>query len=122
MLWGVLIFLGRFIPYVGSLVALTIPILLAFLDLQPAWKPCVVTLLLDPDRHGNGLRRRADPDAGKAVDLSPLAALLCVAFWSLCWGLTGMLLAVPLTAMLKIVCENMASTRPLAVLMAEGDG
>jgi hypothetical protein len=33
-----------------------------------------------------------------------------------------MLLAVPLTAMLKIVCENMAYTRPFAALMAEGDG
>ena len=59
---------------------------------------------------------------GKAVDLSPLATLLCLAFWGLCWGLTGMLLAVPLTAMLKIICENMPYTRPLAALMAEGDG
>ena len=48
--------------------------------------------------------------------------LLCLAFWSLCWGLTGMLLAVPLTAMLKIIWENMDYTRPLAALMAEGDG
>jgi AI-2 transport protein TqsA len=121
VLWGALIFLGRFIPYVGSLVALTIPILLAFLDLQPAWKPCVVALLLILIDTVTGYV--VEPIlAGKAVDLSPLAALVCVAFWSLCWGLTGMLLAVPLTAMLKIVCENMASTRPLAVLMAEGDG
>ena len=59
---------------------------------------------------------------GKAVDLSPLVTLVSLAFWGLCWGLTGMLLAVPLTAMLKIVWENMAYTRPLAALMAEGDG
>ena len=58
---------------------------------------------------------------GKAVDLSPLVTLVSLAFWGLCWGVTGMLLAVPLTAMLKIVWENMAFTRPLAILMAEGD-
>ena len=40
VMWGVLIFLGNFIPYVGSLVALAFPLLLAFLDLQPAWCPC----------------------------------------------------------------------------------
>ena len=56
----------------------------------------------------------------KAVDLSPIVTLVSVAFWGLCWGVTGMLLAVPLTAMLKIVFEHMAFTRPLAVLMAEG--
>ena len=59
--------------------------------------------------------------AGKAVDLSPLVTMVCLAFWGLCWGLTGMLIAVPLTAMLKIIWENMAYTRPLAVLMASGD-
>ncbi len=59
---------------------------------------------------------------GKAVDLSPLVTLLCLGFWSLCWGLTGMLLAVPLTAMLKIIGENLPYTRPLAALMSEGDG
>jgi AI-2 transport protein TqsA len=47
--------------------------------------------------------------------------LVSLAFWGLCWGVTGMLLAVPLTATLKIVWENMAFTRPLAILMAEGE-
>jgi predicted PurR-regulated permease PerM len=53
------------------------------------------------------------------VDLSPLVVLVALAFWTLCWGLVGMVLAVPLTVMLKIVCENIALTRPLARLMAQ---
>ena len=121
VMWGVLVFFGRFIPYVGSLVALAFPILLAFLDLQPAWKPCVLAVLLILIDTATGYV--VEPIlAGKAVDLSPLVTLVCLAFWSLCWGLTGMLLAVPLTAMLKIIGENLAYTRPLAALMAEGDG
>jgi AI-2 transport protein TqsA len=47
---------------------------------------------------------------------------MSLAFWGLCWGLTGMLLAVPLTTMLKIIWENTAYKRPLVILMAEGDG
>jgi AI-2 transport protein TqsA len=121
VMWGVLIFVGNFIPYVGSLVAVGFPVLLAFLDLQPAWKPCAVTFLLILIQVATNWV--VEPIlTGKAVDLSPLVALLCLAFWGLCWGMTGMLLAVPLTAMLKIIWENTASTRPLAILMAEGDG
>ena len=121
VMWGVLIFFGNFIPYVGSLAALAFPVLLAFLDLHPAWKPCAVTLLLILIQVATN--NVVEPIlTSKAVDLSPLVTLLCLAFWSLCWGVTGMLLAVPLTAMMKIIWENMAYTRPLAALMAEEDG
>jgi AI-2 transport protein TqsA len=117
-MWGVLIFFGNFVPYVGSLVALTPPILLAFLDLHPAWKPCAVTLLLIAIQAVTGSVVETLL-ASKAVDLSPVVTVFCLAFWSLCWGLTGLILAVPLTAMLKIIWENVAYTRPLAALMAE---
>jgi predicted PurR-regulated permease PerM len=53
------------------------------------------------------------------VDLSPLVVLVALAFWGLCCGAVGMVLAVPLTMMLKIVWENVSHTRPLARLMAE---
>lgn len=121
VLWGLLIFFGNFIPYIGSLVALVFPLLMAFLDLEPMWKPWMVTFLLIVIQVVVGYV--IEPIlAGKAVNLSPLVTLLCLAFWSLCWGLTGMLLAVPLTAMIKIIWENMAYTRPLAILMADADG
>jgi len=54
---------------------------------------------------------------GKAVDLSPLVVLIALSFWGLCWGLVGMVLAVPLTAVLKIILGNTPSTRPIAELM-----
>jgi AI-2 transport protein TqsA len=47
-----------------------------------------------------------------------LVVLIALAFWGLCWGAVGLVLAVPLTVMLKIVCENIALTRPLARLMS----
>ena len=37
-----------------------------------------------------------------------------MAFWSLCWGLVGLVLAVPLTVMFKIVFEQVGLTLPLA--------
>jgi AI-2 transport protein TqsA len=116
--WGVLTFIGNFIPYVGSLVALVLPVLLALLELEPPWQPLVVLalLLLVQFVTNNFVEPRL---TAQAVDLSPLVVLVALAFWGLCWGAVGMVLAVPLTVMLKIVWENIAFTRPLARLMAE---
>ena len=117
-MWGVLAFVGNFIPYVGSLVAFVLPVLLAFLELEPAWRPLAVLALLVLVQFvtNNFVEPRL---TAHAVDLSPLVVLVALAFWGLCWGVVGMVLAVPLTVMLKIVWENIALTRPLARLMAE---
>jgi predicted PurR-regulated permease PerM len=116
--WGVLAFVGNFIPYVGSLIALVLPVLLAILELEAPWQPlAVLTLLLLVQFVTNNF---VEPRlTARAVDLSPLVVLIALAFWGLCWGAVGMVLAVPLTVMLKIVWENIALTRPLARLMAE---
>ena len=118
VMWGVLTFVGNFIPYVGSLVAFVLPVLLAFLELEPAWRPLAVLVLLVLVQFvtNNFVEPRL---TAHAVDLSPLVVLVALAFWGLCWGVVGMVLAVPLTVMLKIVWENVALTRPLARLMAE---
>jgi AI-2 transport protein TqsA len=117
-MWGVLTFVGNFIPYVGSLIAFVLPVLLAFLELEPPWRPVAVLALLVLTQFvtNNFVEPRL---TARAVDLSPLAVLVALAFWGLCWGAVGMVLAVPLTVMLKIVCENTELTRPLARLMAE---
>jgi AI-2 transport protein TqsA len=117
-MWGVLTFVGNFIPYVGSLVALVLPVVLAFLELEPVWRPLTVLglLVLVQVVTNNLVEPRL---TAHAVDLSPLVVLVALAFWGLCWGVVGMVLAVPLTVMLKIVWENIALTRPLARLMAE---
>ena len=117
-MWGVLTFVGNFIPYVGSLIAFVLPVLLAFLELEPPWRPLAVLVLLVLVQFvtNNFVEPRL---TAHAVDLSPLVVLVALAFWGLCWGVVGMVLAVPLTVMLKIVWENIALTRPLARLMAE---
>jgi AI-2 transport protein TqsA len=119
LLWGVLTFLGNFIPYVGSIVACALPCLLAFLQLEPDWRPVAVTGLMVA-HHLLSANVIEPALTGRAINISPLAILLALGFWWLCWGLVGMLLAVPLTVVLKIVLQNLSATRPLAALMAEG--
>ena len=118
-MWGVLAFIGNFIPYVGSLVAFVLPVLLAFLELEPVSRPLgVLGLLVLVQVVTNTI---VEPRlTAQAVDLSPLVVLIALAFWGLCWGVVGMVLAVPLTVMLKVVWENIALTRPLARLISQG--
>jgi AI-2 transport protein TqsA len=116
LLWGVLTFFANFVPYLGSIVACALPILYGFIDRGFTWQPIVVAVLL-PAVHTISAYVIEPNMTGKAVDLSPLVVLIALAFWGLCWGLIGMVLAVPLTAMLKIALENAPGTRPIARLM-----
>jgi AI-2 transport protein TqsA len=118
VMWGFFAFIGNFIPYVGSLVALVLPVLLAFLELEPISRPlsALALLVLAQVVINNFVEPRL---TARAVNLSPVVVLIALAFWGLCWGVVGMVLAVPLTVVLKIVWENIPLTRPLARLMAE---
>jgi AI-2 transport protein TqsA len=116
-LWGVLTFLANFIPYLGSIVACSLPILFGFLELDFGWRPVALAVLLIAV-HVSSAYLIEPAMTGKAVNLSPVVILTALSFWGLCWGLVGMVLAVPLTAMLKIILENVESTRPYARLMA----
>jgi AI-2 transport protein TqsA len=118
VLWGALTFFANFVPYLGSVVACALPLLFGFLDLGVGWQMLAAALLL-PAVHVTSAYLVEPAMTGKAVDLSPLVVLIALAFWGLCWGLTGMILAVPLTAMLKIVLDAMPATRPVAGLMGE---
>ncbi len=116
ILWGALTFFANFVPYLGSLVACALPILFGFLDLDLGGQPFAVAILL-PTVHAISAYLVEPAMTGKAVDLSPLVVLIALSFWGLCWGLAGMVLAVPLTAMLKIILESAPGTRPIAGLM-----
>ena len=58
------------------------------------------------------------PMMGRAANLSPLMVLISVAFWASLWGLSGALLAVPLTASVVIILGEFRRTRPFAILLS----
>jgi AI-2 transport protein TqsA len=118
LLWAVLTFLLNFVPYLGSVVTCSLPIVLAFLELNVPWTPWAVAGLLI-GLHVLSAYVVEPAMTGRAVGLSPLIILLALAFWGQCWGLIGMLLAVPLTVLLRMVLENVPVTRPFAKLMAD---
>ena len=119
LLWAVLTFLCNFIPYIGSVVAYSLPVGFAFLQLDPDWRPVAVAIVV----LGCHLATASVVEPmllGKAVGISPLVILVSLAFWGLLWGVVGMFLAVPLTVVAVIVMDQFRFTRPVARLMSGG--
>ena len=118
--WGVVTFFGNFLPYIGALVAIVPPVVLSFLEYNSLWPPLLFMVVL-LTIHSITANLIEPTMTGKALGLSPLIVLIGLAFWSLLWGFVGMVLAVPLTVIFKIVLEHTPATRPLAMMISEDE-
>ena len=56
---------------------------------------------------------------GKRLQLNPLAVTIALLIWGWLWGAVGLILAVPLTAALKIIFDNVESLRPYGAWLGE---
>jgi predicted PurR-regulated permease PerM len=116
VLWGLLAFLLNFIPNFGSLLAAVPPALLALIQSGPTSMLAVVAgFAMVNIVIGSILEPRI---MGRRLGLSPLAVLLSLIFWGWVWGSVGLLLAVPLTMVVKIVLEH-SDVRWLALLLGD---
>jgi AI-2 transport protein TqsA len=114
--FGLVAFFLNFIPNIGSFMASALRVGFAFFQFGTFWTPfwiLVITSGLDMIL-GDILEPRI---MGKGLGLSPLLVFFSLLFWGWLWGIPGMILSVPLTAVIKIVCQNVAALRPIAVLM-----
>jgi AI-2 transport protein TqsA len=120
LLWGFLTFLAHYIPNFGAIISVGVPTIFMFLQLSPG-KALLVALLNLAVQFtiGNAVEPRV---MGSSLDLSPLLVLISLIFWGWLWGPWGMVLSVPITSTIKIICENVTALRPLAVLMSGDEG
>ncbi len=118
--WALLIFLFNFIPIVGAITAITLPVLLALVQPEGGGVQTALlalALLVGAEQAmSSGIEPRL---IGKSVNLSPLVILLSLAVWGSLWGFAGMLLAVPITVTIMIILTQFKSTRPIAILLSD---
>ena len=117
ILWGFLAFILNFIPNFGSILSGVLTSVFALVQFWPQPAPvvfvailmCAVNFIL-----GNIIEPRVQ---GRHLGLSPFIIIVSLSFWGWLWGFTGLILAVPMMVILKIICENVSILHPAAVLM-----
>ncbi|MDE0836470.1 MAG: AI-2E family transporter [Akkermansiaceae bacterium] len=116
VLWGILAFFFNFIPVIGSLVAGVLPTILALLV---AGLPNAVLVAGGYLLINNFLGNFVEPMlVGRRFGISTLVVIISVLFWGWLWGPLGMLLAVPLTMVLKVILEASDEFRWIGVAIS----
>lgn len=119
VLWGVLIFLLSYIPYIGLVLASVPPVMLALFKFGPIGALAVIITIMVVDGLTENIIFPAL--AGKGLRLSPAILFLTLLYWNYVLGMAGILLSVPLTMVLKMVLESFEETRWLARLMGPAE-
>ncbi len=119
LFFALLIFLLNFIPNIGSIVATIFPIILGVLKFGFSLRVLIMALALSLTQLliGNVVEPLV---TGDNLDLSPMVILISLILWGWMWGVTGMILAVPLTVSLKIMMEQSPMLKPFSELMGSG--
>lgn len=117
IVFGFLTFLLNYIPNIGSFIATAFPVIIALFQFGSIWKAMwiLIILIVIQQALGNLVEPRI---MGEGLGLSPLVILFSLISWGWLWGIPGMLLAVPITAVIKIVCSNIPSLEGFAVMMS----
>jgi predicted PurR-regulated permease PerM len=118
LLWGVMAAVFNFIPYLGavaSMIILTIVAVLTFDDLGRALLVPGVFILLTA-MEGSFITPTI---VGHRLTLNPVAIFIWLTLWGWLWGVPGMLLAVPLLAALKIVCDHVRPLNPIGEFLGD---
>jgi len=116
--WAFLIFILNFIPTIGSLIATLFPAIFTLLQFGDFNEGFLVLAIVGSIQMvvGNFIEPKV---MGNSLNISPLVVFLTLAIWGVMWGITGMLLSVPITVIMIIVMAEFPSTRPFAVLLSQ---
>jgi GAF domain-containing protein len=116
LLWGMLIILFRYIPFVGALIIAVLPFMLAF-AVDPGWHMLIssVALYLVLDlTTANVIEPRL---YGSSTGVSPLAILLSAMLWATLWGPIGLILSTPMTVCLVVIGRHLPQFQFLETLL-----
>lgn len=116
-MFGVFTVLLNFIPSIGSIVATFLPMPVVLMQYDVSLKTLTIFLIMTFVQVliGNIIEPKL---MGERMDLHPVTVLVFLLFWGLVWGIPGMFLAVPITAIVKMVLSRIESTEGIAQVLA----
>ncbi|GAA3508536.1 AI-2E family transporter [Aquimarina addita] len=116
--WALLTFFLNYIPTIGSLIATIFPSIFSLFQFGEFTPFIIILVVLGVIQWliGNILEPKI---MGSTLNISPLASILSLVVWGEIWGITGMLLSIPITVVMVIVFAQFESTKSTAILLSE---
>ena len=106
------------IPYIG----LPLALVASAAGGRHGFRRCLVLCAACRRRDGtahSGVESALSQAGGSRVHLNPLVVTVALMFWGFLWGAAGLVLAIPLTAGIKAVCDNVADLRPYGKFLGD---
>jgi AI-2 transport protein TqsA len=118
LVFGLFAFLLNFIPSIGSIIATLLPLPIVLVDPERTLTTVVLAIGL-PGLADFLIGSLIEPKVvGGSLDLHPATVLICLIVWGMIWGIVGMFLAIPLTAVMQFFFQRFEPTAPIAELLA----
>jgi predicted PurR-regulated permease PerM len=105
------------VPYLGPVLALFPPVIAGLGHIHSTQYAIVIVTVFAS--HLFAINVLFPKFIGSRLNLNPLAVTLALLFWGWLWGAMGLILAIPITAALKIILDHVESMRPYAAWMGE---
>jgi predicted PurR-regulated permease PerM len=105
------------VPYLGIVLAMVPPLLVGLGQLDAGG--LLIVLLSVVGMHLFALNVLYPKLLGSRLRINPLAVTLALLFWGAVWGAIGLLLAIPITGAIKIICDHVESLKPYADWLGE---
>ncbi len=117
LFWGGLAMVLALIPYVGTFLGGFLPFLYAFATSDSIWTPIAVAgLYIGIQFIDNNF---ITPNVvGSSVKINPFAAILTLIIGGAVWGVAGLILAIPVIAIMKKIFEQISFLKPVSVMLS----
>ncbi len=121
VLYGMITAFMTIIPYIGIIISASIPFAIAFITRDSLWYPVGVILIFTFVQYleANVIFPRV---VGVQLNLSTWSTLVAIIAGTILWGVAGMILFIPLVAILKIISDQVDELRPLNILLSRKKG
>jgi predicted PurR-regulated permease PerM len=118
LLWGAMVFLFNFAPYVGATVSAVVLATVGFTTFDSIGHAAAIpgTFLCLAFIEGQLVTPTI---IGRRLAVNPVVVFVWLLIWGWLWGLIGILLAGPLLACFRIICQHTEALRPIYVLIGE---
>lgn len=117
LFWGIIVALMNVIPYVGIIIGFVGVIIFTLVTSGPTTALFALVMFIIVQISVNNIL--GPRIAGGKISVNSLSAILAIIIGGLIWGIVGMILALPILGLIKIICDTVPNLQPVGYLLGD---